>query len=542
LLTIRRLRRIRAPLLVCLAILAGAHVSAHVSWSQGGQTLELPTASDQSGAFAQGLLALKQNRFDLALQQLTAAEQQHPSDARVRNFRGIVLVRLGRNAEAEAEYRESIRLNPRQPEAYRNLGFLDWTTHRLPEADKALRTALGLAPADHFTRYYLGRVELEEQQYAPAVDDLEHTSELWPQDPELLLALAAAESAVRRDGREATALAKAGTLQLNDAETVRYGSLLVRSEPERGIEVFRKLATGQDTPWARFDLALAFLVAHRPGDAISIAESIARRESPLQAPAWTLLGIAAARTHDQERALAAFREAARLEPGDEERWLDLTRQLMAESNYDDALRAVQQGLARNPDSYALRLRLGAVYLRSGKYGEAEGVFRDLIAHGEPLEATYVGLAQALLQTGRAAEAADELGQARTRIKNSFLLAYFLGIALDRAGKPEDSEAAFREAVALAPQNAEARLGLGKSELRLRQPGPATADLKQALQLDPSNSQAKRLLAQASMMQHDPVAAARYASETQPEPIPHPEALEQDDFVLPSWQYPSGTER
>lgn len=497
-------------------------------------------ASDQADAFAQGLLALKQNQFDVALQQFTLAEEQHPTDARVRNFRGIVLVRLGKSAEAEAEYRESIRLDSWQPEAYRNLGFLDWTTHRLTEADKALHTALSLAPADHFTRYYLGRVELEEHQYAPAVDDLERTSELWPDDPEFLLALAAAESALGRDGREATALAKAGRLPLNDVQTVRYGSLLVTREPERGIEVFRKLATEHDTPWAQFDLALAFLVAHRPQDATPITESLAHRDSPLQAPAWTLLGIAEARTRDPERALAAFREAARLEPGDEERWLDLTRQLMAESKYDDALSAVQQGLARNPDSYALRLRLGAVFLRSGKYGEAEGVFRDLIAHGEPLETPYVGLAQALLQTGRAAEAAGELGQARTRIKNSFLLAYFLGIALDRAGKPEDSEEAFREAVKLAPRSAEACLALGKSELRLRQLGPAAADLKHTLDLDPSNSQAKRLLAQAFAMQHDPAAAARYASEAQPEPIPPAEAPQEDDFVLPSWQYPRTT--
>jgi tetratricopeptide (TPR) repeat protein len=499
--------------------------------------LSRPPASDEPDAFAQGLLALKQNQFDLALQQLTVAEQQHPLDPRVRNFRGIALAHLGRGTEAEAEYNESIRLDPRQPEAYRNLGYLAWTMHRLPEAHKALHAALNLAPEDHFTHYYLGRVELDEQQYASAVYDLEDASELWPEDPEFLLTLAGAEMTLHDGGRVGTALAKAGRLRLNDVQTVRYGSLLVASEPGRGLEVFQRLTTERGAPWAEFDLAVALLIAHRPADAIPYAERLAHTESSLQASAWTLLGIAEARAENPDRAIAAFREAARLAPGNEDRWLDLTRELMTGGQYDDALAALRQGLASNRDSYALRLRLGAVCLRSGRYAEAEGVFRDLIAHGEPLATTYVGLAQVLLRTGRAAEAVDQLRQGRQHLGDSMVLAYFQGIAFDRAGKPEDSEQAFREAVRLSPGSTEAHLALGKSELRLRQVDPAIADLKQVLLIDPPNRQAKRLLAQAFAMQHNPVEAARYANEARPEPIPD-QILKEDDFALPSWQYPA----
>jgi len=505
-------------------------------------------ASDQSDVFARGLLALKQNRFDLALQQFTVAEEQHPADPRVRNFRGIALAVLGRSAEAEAEYRESIRLDPHQPEPYRNLGYLAWTTHRLPEAAEALHTALSLAPEDQFARYYLGRVELEEQRYPAAVDDLERTSELWPNDAGFLLALAATELSLHRDPE--SALARAEKLQLSDAETVRYGSLLIANELgrkphpepdrslERGIDVFRKLAARNDAPWAQFDLALALVFAHRPAEALPAAQTVAQRESPSQVSAWTLLGIAEARTGKLDRAITDFREAARLAPGEEERWLDLTRELMAGAQYDNALDAVKQGLASNPGSYALRLRLGAVHLHSGRYREAEEVFRDLIAYGQPLATTYVGLAQVLLRTGRAAEAVDELREARQRLGQSMLLAYFLGIALDRAGQPEEAEEAFREAVSLAPLSAETHLALGKSELRLRQIEAALAELQETLRLDPDNPQAKRLLAQAFTLQHDPVQAARYAREARSEPIPHTEVLQEDDFVLPPWQYPA----
>jgi len=524
-----------STLLVCLAAFAATSISSAL-------------VSDQSEAFGRGLLALKQNHFDVALQQLTVAEKQHPSDPRVRNFRGIALAGLGRSVEAEAEYRESIRLDPRQPESYRNLGYLAWTTHRLAEADQALQMALNLAPQDHFARYYLGRVELEEQRYPAAVADLEGTTELWPNDPGFLLALAATELNLHRD--PGVALAGAGRLQLSRVETVRYGSLLIANErnskpdqnPERGIEVFRKLAAQNNALWAQFDLARALVFAQRPAEAVPIAEKVARIDSPRQAPAWTLLGIAEARTGRLDRAITDFREAARLAPGEEERWLDLTRELMAGAKYDEALNAVKQGLAMNPGSYALRLRLGAVDLRSGRYREAEEAFRDLIVSGQPLATTYVGLAQVLLRTGRAAEAADELREARWRLGQSMLLAYFLGIALDRAGRPEESEEAFREAVGLAPLSAETHLALGRSELRLRHIEPALVELKETLRLDPDNPQAKRLLAQAFTLQQDPVQAARYAREAQLEPIPHTEALQADDFTLPPWQYPPAPAR
>jgi Flp pilus assembly protein TadD len=523
-----------AALLACVAALAAVHSPA--AW-----------ASDQPDAFARGLQALKQNQFELALQQLTAAEQEHPSDPRVRNFRGIALAGLGRSVEAEAEYRQSIRLDPRQPEPYRNLGYLDWTTHRLREAEQALHTALALAPEDQFARYYVGRVELEEQRYPAAVDDLQRTSELWPNDPDFLLTLAATQLSLQRDA--GASLTRAGRLKLSQAERVRYGSLLLGNElggkphpkPDRslegGIEVFRKLAAASDAAWAQFDLALALVFGRRPDEAVPVAQRVAQVQSPRQAPAWTLLGIAEARTGKLDRAIADFREAAQLAPGEEERWLDLTRELMAAGRYEDALNAVKQGLASNPGSYALRLRLGAVYLRSGRYSEAEEVFRDLIAHGQPLATTYVGLAQVLLRTGRAAEAVNELREARQRLGQSMLVAYFLGIALDRAGQPEESEQAFRQAVRLDPLRAETHLALGKSELRLRRVEAAQAELQETLRLDPDNAQAKRLLAQAFAMQHDPVEAARYVGETHEESIQHTEALEEDDFVLPSWQYP-----
>src|SRR5437879_13672349 len=59
---------------------------------------QTPPASSisQEDSVLKGLNALKQHRLDEALDAFTAAEQRYPTDANVRNFRGIVLAQLGR--------------------------------------------------------------------------------------------------------------------------------------------------------------------------------------------------------------------------------------------------------------------------------------------------------------------------------------------------------------------------------------------------------------------------------------------------------------
>src|SRR6202171_2911063 len=100
------------------------------------------TPSAQEDSFQRGLAALKENRMENALAELTEAKRENPEDARIRNFLGIVLVRLGKNEEAATEYREAIRLDPRMEDADRTLGFLKWNARDLEPARVALDHAV----------------------------------------------------------------------------------------------------------------------------------------------------------------------------------------------------------------------------------------------------------------------------------------------------------------------------------------------------------------------------------------------------------------
>jgi tetratricopeptide (TPR) repeat protein len=206
------------------------------------------------------------------------------------------------------------------------------------------------------------------------------------------------------------------------------------------------------------------------------------------------------------------------------------------SRYSDAISAVQDGLAANPKSYALHLRLGAAQLAAGHYAEAEKVFRDLVSAGDPLPTGYVGLAQVLLRTGRAEEASEKLSIAQQKLGPNFLISYFRGLAFDRSGKREEAIAAFQDALKLDPNNAEAHLSLGKTEMSLGRLDVAIIELQEALRLRPNNDQARRLLSQAYARTGDKEHAVAFAASS----ANGPEKVAADllgDFFVPQWQMP-----
>jgi tetratricopeptide (TPR) repeat protein len=335
-------------------------------------------------------------------------------------------------------------------------------------------------------------------------------------------------------------------LPLRDAQSLQVASMLLSiHENDRAINIVQKLnkrrSPAQPT-WAQFDLALAYLLAGNYDRAAEQALAYARGVGPegsqsLEgAQAWSLIGIAYAHLNQGEQSINALRQAAAFAPGEEEYLLNLTRELMELNRYPEAVSAVESGLAANPKSYSLHLRLGAAYLAAGRYAEAEKVFRDLVVADDPLPTGYIGLAQVLLRTGHAEEAATVLADAEKKLGRKFLISYFRGLALVRAAKPTEALAAFQQAVLLDPNNAEAHLNLGKSQFTLGHVNEAIAGLQEALRLDPANPQAKRLLSQAYRRAGDAKNAAKYAQASSETPVaPIGELI--GDFFVPQWQVP-----
>ncbi len=500
--------------------------------------------NDQDQVFQKGLMALKENRLEDALEALTKAEHRNPGDGHVRNFRGIVLARLGQTAEARAEYQEAIRCDPGMEDAYRNLGFLEWAEHRPSEAREALQHALKLSPTDSFARHYLGRVQLDAQLYDEALRELEQSDVPWTADPSFLIQVTTGYLALGKQEEARKTLLRLDICSLGDFQSAQAASLfLAAHESDLAIELLRRWSDRTSVGWAEFDLALAYLVSGSYEKAIERARYYAGllqtkgAKADELAPVWSMIGIAHARLGHGDQAVDALRLAARADPNSEEGWLNLTRELMEIGRFSDAISAVQEGIVSLPKSYALLLRLGAANLAAGRYAVAENVFRSLAAAGDPLPTSYVGLAQALLRQGRADEAASALVAVQKNIGPHFLLSYFLGLSLDRAGKPSEALTAFQEAVRLNPNSAEAHFGVGKTELALGRSNDALVELQETLRLSPGNVQAQRLLPQA----YHRATGAGGEPGLAPAPSEAPPQDEDNligDFSLPTWKMPS----
>ena len=545
----RRRLRLVALLLSLLAIAPRLCLATPQTGPRPAQTA--PARADDS--FQAALRALRENRVEAALEALTRAEREDPEDPRVRNFRGVVLARVNRGAEAAGEYREAIRLDPSMEDAYRNLGFLEWTEHHLQEARKSLLQALALKPDDSFAHFYLGRVELDARQYERAFRELRQSGLDLPADPGFVLAAATGYTALGRPDDARAMLRRLDPHSLSATESVQAASLLASlTQPDEALALLNSLDLSKagsnalhPAPWLRFDIALVHLTA---GDNSAAIEQVApltqtpQQSSPsstllapeLAAPAWSLLGIAHGRRGDTEAAVRALHRATELAPRQEEHWLNLTRELMELNRFPDAIAAAHEALAAIPQSYALHLRLGAAYLAAGRYPDAEAVFRELTSAGDPLPTSYVGLAQVLLRTGRAEEAVADLAAAHERLGPTFLISYFQGLSLNRVNRRPEAAAAFEEAIRLNPESAEAHLGLGKTELALGSIQAAIAELEQAHRLSPGDLPTTRLLNQARSR----LAGGKPST---PSPVPDPTsdtaADRLGDFFLPDWQLP-----
>jgi tetratricopeptide (TPR) repeat protein len=106
--------------------------------------------------------------------------------------------------------------------------------------------------------------------------------------------------------------------------------------------------------------------------------------------------------------------------------------------------------------------------------------------------------------------ASELASASQKLGPNFLISYFRGLALDRAGKPLEAMVAFQEAAQLNSRNAEVHLAMGKTELGLGRVSDAITELQEALRLNPADQQAKRLLSKAYNRAGDAKSAEAFA--------------------------------
>src|SRR5271165_3708800 len=200
------------------------------------------------------------------------------------------------------------------------------------------------------------------------------------------------------------------------------------------------------------------------------------------ARAWQALGRVEESLEPQQ-ALAAYAEAAKLNPSNPEPHLSAAALLEKQNNLDAAAREYQTVSDLDPKSQAAVFSVANVYIKQKKYPEAEAALRKLLA-ADPLNNTArAQLGRTLAEEGKNDEAAQEFqkslqagASARTELE--------LGTLYVKAGKDAEAEHWLRAAVQSMPKDAEAHYALGSLLMHVRKYPESQQELLLAVQLKP----------------------------------------------------------
>ena len=185
-----------------------------------------------------------------------------------------------------------------------------------------------------------------------------------------------------------------------------------------------------------------------------------------------------------EEALAAYRQAAALQPKDAEPHLAAGHLLEEANKFSDAEQEYKQALALDPASDALTA-LANLYMQGRRFPEAEEYLRRLVVAHPEQAAIHGQLGRVLAAEGKNDEAISELHAAAKLAPNDLSVQRDLADLYVAAGKNDLAETAYRALVAAQPRDAELHRGLGQALLREKKFVDAQQEFLTVTKLKPS---------------------------------------------------------
>ncbi len=207
------------------------------------------------------------------------------------------------------------------------------------------------------------------------------------------------------------------------------------------------------------------------------------REVPKFPEVHALLGRAYRQMGQTEQALARFRSAAELSPGDIRRWAEFVDELLKDGQKGRARKVAQKAPLKGPQKKQLMELAKSGHVASGPStgGVAEAELKAL---------------QSMIRAGQLAEAET---RAQTLLKthaDSAFLHNILGIVALSRSENRKAEERFRKTIDLSPKFAGAAANLGLALMRQRQFEAAIDVLRQAVGFEPGSVEARTNLANA----------------------------------------------
>jgi len=326
-------------------------------------------------------------------------------------------LRNGENEKATSEFREILRIQPTNAQAYANLGVMAFTQKNFDEASREFRTALKLQPLLWNAVAFLGMCEIHQSRHQDAMRHLESS---FP--------------------------------HLRDAKL----------QHEVGMNLVALYYESGDIPKT---VDILRVLEHADGKAPDVLYAAYRAYSDLAANALASLAQAApesaemhqilaqnlANQDDFEGAITHFQEALKLDPKLPGLHYELGQTILANSNAEQARGRAEtefkQDLAINPTNAGSQYMLGAIAWSRSKREEALQYYLKALELRPEFVDAHIAAGKALTSLGRSKEAVDQLREAVRLDPENEVAHYRLAQAYREQGRLAEADhetAIFRE--------------------------------------------------------------------------------------------------
>ncbi len=292
------------------------------------------------------------------------------------------------------EYKAAINADPSSTQLYDGLAELYFRTGRAREAESTARELLKTSPNDVDAHKLLGRIylrQLGEQQNAPssaspsgnaldqAIAEFEKIVGLLPKSVEDHMVLGQLYTVKHQQAKAEEQFKIAQNIEPESEEVVlNLARVYVESgDVERAAKLIEAVPESDRTGRMEFTLGAAYDQLKRPKDAIASYKRAVDLQ-PGDVPTMNALGQALLNDGQFDAALKVYRDISAADPEDAGAMIKIAEIQRRQGKYDDALTTIRKARKKDPENLEAGYNEGLLLDVLGHYDEAAAVYEKMV--------------------------------------------------------------------------------------------------------------------------------------------------------------------